>query len=244
MLCIPMDHGVSVGPIRGLDAIYDTIRQVERGGATAVLTHKGILRALPRPPRLGLIMHVSASTNIGPAPNRKVQVGSVEEALRLGADGVSVHINIGAKEEPEMLAKLGDVADSCDEWQMPCIAMMYPRGENIKDPNDPAVLAHAARIGAELGADIVKTPYSGDADSFRSVVRSCPVRVVIAGGPKTDTDRDILEMAEGAMRAGAIGVTFGRNVFQHPAPGKIVQALARVVLRGASAREALRIVGQ
>ena len=122
------------------------------------------------------------------APNKKVLMGSVEETIRLGADAVSVHINVGGKEEPEMLQQLGMVADKCGEWNMPLIAMMYPRGENIKNPHDPEIVAHAARIGAEAGADIVKTLYTGDVDSFKQVVKGCPVPIVIAGGPKADSD--------------------------------------------------------
>jgi fructose-bisphosphate aldolase/2-amino-3,7-dideoxy-D-threo-hept-6-ulosonate synthase len=124
-----------------------------------------------------------------------------------------------------MLQKLGMVSDKCDEWSVPLVAMMYPRGENIKNPHDPDIVAHAARVGAEAGADVVKAVYTGDADSFKRVVRSCPVPIVIAGGPKASTDREILEMCEGAITAGAKGVTFGRNIFQHKNPPAIVRSL-------------------
>lgn len=242
MLCIPMDHGVSIGPVRGLDTIRDTISKVVRGGATAILTHKGILKALSGPVAAGTIMHMSASTSLGPAPNRKMLVASVEEAIRLGADAVSIHINIGCSEEPEMLEILGVVADACDEWQMPLIAMMYARGENIKDPHDPDTLAHVARVGAELGADLVKCPYTGSPETFSRVVKGTPVPVVIAGGPKVESDREVLVMAEGALKAGAAGVTFGRNVFQHQNPEGIVRALAKLVLEGRSVDEALEVL--
>jgi len=119
MLCIPMDHGVSIGPAKGLDTIHETIRKVAEGGATAVLMHKGILKSLSKAPQTGVIIHLSASTDIGPAPNRKMHVSSVEEAMRLGADAVSVHINVGSEDEPEQLVKLGSVADKCDEWGIP-----------------------------------------------------------------------------------------------------------------------------
>ncbi len=183
---------------------------------------------------------MSASTSLGLSPNKKVQMGGVEDAIRLGADGISVHINIGAKEEPEMLQKLGIISDKCNEWNIPLIAMMYPRGENIKNPYDVDIVAHVARIGAEAGADIVKTVYTGDKDSFKKVVRTCPVPVVIAGGPKATTDEDILEMCDGAMQAGAIGVTFGRNIFQHKNPPNILNALSRIIFKGEKPREALR----
>lgn len=244
MLCIPMDHGVSIGPVRGLDTIYSTIELVAEGGASAILVHKGILKALHNPPNTGVIMHLSASTDIGPSPNRKVLIASVEEAIRLGADAVSVHINVGCRDEPEMLQNLGMVADECDRWGMPLVAMMYPRGENIKNPYDPDIVAHVARIGAEAGADIVKTVYTGSPDTFSRVVRGCPVPVVIAGGPKVNSDREVLLMAKGALDAGAMGVTFGRNVFQHSDPRGITKALSRLVFDGVDVDEALKVVSR
>ena len=170
--------------------------------------------------------------------------GTVEEALRLGADGVSLHINIGGKEEPEMLEQLGITAEQCHKWNMPLLAMMYPRGENIKNPHDPEIVAHVARIGAECGADIVKTVYTGDIDSFARVVKSVPVPVVIAGGPKAKTDRDILQMTEDAMKAGAKGVTYGRNIFAHKNPEKMVQALAAIIFKKETAEEAAKKIEQ
>ena len=239
MLCIPMDHGISNGPIPGLEYIHSVIYQCEKAGLTCVLVNKGIIKTLPRAIDIGLIVHLSGSTSIGPAPNRKVLMGSVEEALRLGADAVSVHINIGAKEEPEMLYNLGMISDKCDEWNIPLIAMMYPRGETIKNQYDPEIVAHTARIGAEAGADIVKSVYTGEVNSFRKVVKSCPVPIVIAGGPKAKTDKDIVEMCFGAMEAGAKGVTFGRNIFQHRNPPAIIHALSNIILGGKSPKEVL-----
>ena len=240
MVCIPMDHGISNGPIKGLEDVHSMIYQCAPAGLTCILVNKGIIRTLPRPIDIGLIAHLSGSTTLGPAPNRKMLMGNVEEALRLGADAVSLHINIGAKEEPEMLQKLGMVGDKCDEWSVPLVAMMYPRGENIKNPHDPEIVAHAARIGAEAGADIVKAVYTGDVDSFKKVVKSCPVPIVIAGGPKGNTDRDILEMCAGAMSAGAKGVTFGRNIFQHKNPPAMVRALNKIIIQGKTVKEALK----
>lgn len=242
MLCIPMDHGVTIGPVKGLDRIFKTIEDVSRGGATAILTHKGIIRCLKNTPKIGIIMHASASTSLGPSPNWKVKVSSVEEAIRLGADAISVHVNIGCKDEPEMLKMLGEIADECDNWNMPLIAMMYPRGENIKDPNDPTIASHVARIGAELGADIVKTPYIGSIDAFRKVIEGCPVPVVIAGGPKMDSDLDVLQMVKDAMDAGAIGAAIGRNVFQHDNPEAMVRALRAIIIDNWSVKEAMELL--
>ncbi|GBC69120.1 2-amino-4, 5-dihydroxy-6-oxo-7-(phosphonooxy)heptanoate synthase [archaeon HR01] len=240
MLCIPLDHGTSIGPVKGLENISTLITELEEAGVTAVLAHKGVFRALKRPVKVGTIMHMSASTQLSTKVNHKVRVASVEEAVRLGVDGVSVHINVGGADDGDMLQKLGEVADACDEWQIPLIAMMYPRGENIKNPNDPFTISHVARVGAELGADIVKVPLpSADVSEIEKVVKSCPVPVVAAGGPKMERDEDVLRLAEAAVKGGCLGITFGRNVFQHSSPKLMVRYLRAVVLEGRSVVEVL-----
>jgi len=244
MLCIPMDHGISNGPIKGLEDPHSVIYNCEHHGLTSVIINKGILKTLPRPTGVGIFVHFSSSTSLSPSPNRKMLTGSVEEALKLGADGVSLHINIGGKEEPEMLEQLGMISYECHKWHMPLLAMMYPRGENIKNPHDPDIVAHVARIGAECGADIIKTLYTGDIDSFSKVVKSTPVPVVIAGGPKAKTDIDVLKMTEDAMKAGAKGVTYGRNIFEHKSPQDMVQALAAIIFKNESAKEAAKRLGK
>ena len=240
MLCIPMDHGISNGPIEGLEDPHSIIYQCESHGLTSVIINKGILKTLPKPTKVGILVHFSGSTSLSMSPNRKMLTGNVEEAIRLGADGVSLHINIGGKEEPEMLHQLGSVAYECHKWSIPLLAMMYPRGEKIKDPHDPEIVAHVARIGAECGADIVKTVYTGDVDSFSKVVRSTPVPIVIAGGPKAKSDMDVLLMTEDAMKAGAKGVTYGRNIFAHKNPQKMVRALAAIIFKKETAKEAAK----
>jgi fructose-bisphosphate aldolase/2-amino-3,7-dideoxy-D-threo-hept-6-ulosonate synthase len=243
---IPMDHGITVGPIRGLIDLPTMVNMVAEGGANAVLQQKGMVRHGHRGygRDIGLIIHLSASTSLSADPNDKVQVCTVEEAIKIGADGVSVHINIGAKTEPAQLKILGEVSERCEFWGMPLLAMMYPRGETIQNPYDADVVAHVARVGAELGADIVKTNYTGDPDSFSKVVEGCPVPVVIAGGPKMDSDEDVLRMVEGAMEAGASGVAIGRNVFQHENPTLITRAICAIVHEDATLKEALEIMNQ
>jgi len=237
MLCIPMDHGISNGPIEGLSDPHSIIYQCESRGLTSVIINKGILKTLPKPTKVGILVHFSSSTTLSLSPNRKMLTGNVEEAIRLGADGISLHINIGGKEEPEMLEQLGTIAHQCHQWNMPLLAMMYPRGEKIKDPHDPEIVAHVSRIGAECGADIVKTVYTGDIDSFSKIVKSTPVPIVIAGGPKAKSDYDILQMTEDAMNAGAKGVTYGRNIFAHKNPQSMVQALAAIIFKKETAKE-------
>ncbi|KXA97771.1 fructose-bisphosphate aldolase [candidate division MSBL1 archaeon SCGC-AAA259I09] len=237
---VPMDHGISSGPIEGLRDMKGAVNKVAEGGANAVLLHKGLVGAGHRGygKDIGLIIHLSASTALGPDPNNKVTVTSVEEAISLSADAVSVHVNIGAENEEQQLRELGRIAETCESWGMPLIAMMYPRGEKIENEYDSEVVAHAARVGAELGADIIKTNFTETVSSFRKVTKGCPVPVVIAGGPKTETDREILEMASNSIRAGGAGVSIGRNVFQHKNPSKMVKALHNIVHQGATPEEA------
>jgi predicted phospho-2-dehydro-3-deoxyheptonate aldolase len=238
---IPMDHGVTVGPIDGLADMRTAISKVVAGGANAILMHKGIVSAGHRGTGkdVGLIIHLSGGTSMSPDPNAKELVCTVEEAIKLGADAVSVHINLGAETDREMLGQLGFISERCLQWQIPLVAMMYTRGPKIKDEFDVENVKHAARVGAELGADIIKVPYTGTIESFTEVVQGCPVPVVIAGGPKMDSDEDIFKMVEGALKAGAAGLSIGRNAFQHKKPEKIIAALCKMVHQNASVDEAV-----
>ncbi|MFX0140075.1 MAG: 2-amino-3,7-dideoxy-D-threo-hept-6-ulosonate synthase, partial [Candidatus Hodarchaeota archaeon] len=232
-IIIPMDHGMSVGPIKGIINLSEMINKVVEGGANAILHHIGMPiyghRKYGRD--VGLIIHLSASTSLGPFPNSKVQVTSIEDAIKFGADAVSVHINIGDEREEEMLATLGKVSSQAFIWGMPLLAMMYPRGHDIRNEHDVQVVKHVARIAAELGADIVKTNYTGSIETFKEVTRGCGAPVVIAGGPKIKEDEKsspiekLLKMTKDSIEAGGSGVAYGRNVFQAKNPTVLVKAL-------------------
>ena len=235
-IIVPMDHGVTIGPIPGLIDMSTTVDKVAGGGANAILMHKGLVETGHRSSGkdIGLIVHLSASTLLSPDSNAKTLFCSVEEAVRLGADAVSIHVNIGATTESEMLFNMGQISRACRDWGMPLLAMMYTRGPKIQNEYDVKVVKHAARVGAELGADIVKVNYTGSIDSFREVVAGCPVPVVIAGGEKMETDDEILDMVRGCIKAGGAGVSIGRNVFQHDDPEDIVKRISGIVHGGLS----------
>jgi fructose-bisphosphate aldolase/2-amino-3,7-dideoxy-D-threo-hept-6-ulosonate synthase len=242
-IIIPMDHGLTMGTIEGLENIAEMVDKVALGGANAVLMHSGMVGAGHRQygKDIGLIIHLSGATNLAPDPNRKVLVCSVERALKMGADAVSIHINIGADEEPEMLQDACKVVESSRQWGIPLLAMMYPRGKKINDENDPEVVNIAVRAGVELGADIVKTNYTGDIDSFRKIVRGVRhVPVIIAGGPKMDTIPELFQMVYDSIQAGGSGVAFGRNIFQSEDPTKIVNAISKIVHDNYSIEEILK----
>ncbi|MGZ7160324.1 MAG: 2-amino-3,7-dideoxy-D-threo-hept-6-ulosonate synthase [Methanobacterium sp.] len=241
---VPMDHGVSIGPVPGIENMSETIDEVASGGANAVIMHKGMVgtghRGYGRD--IGLIIHLSASTSLSPDPDHKVMVTTVEKAVRIGADAVSVHVNVGSEMEPDMLEILGITSEICDEWGMPLIAMMYPRGEKIDNEHNVDVVKLSARAGAELGADIIKTNYTGDPDSFSEVVNGCPVPVVIAGGPKVETNEELLEMVKNSVNVGGAGVAIGRNIFQALSPRKTTRAIAEIVHNNMEVKEALKII--
>lgn len=247
---VPMDHGMTLGPIAGLIDMPTTVNMVAEGGADAVLGHVGLPllghRGYGRD--VGLILHLSASTALAPDPNRKVLVSSVERAIKYGADAVSIHVNLGAADESDMLLDFGAVAMACEEWGMPLVAMVYTRGAKVASEYDVQVVKHAARVAAEVGADVVKVNYTGSPETFREVVEGCGghkpdgIKVVIAGGEKVETDREILQMVNGAIAAGAGGVSIGRNAFQHAHPDKIVAAIVSMVHAGKTMDEALALL--
>lgn len=241
---VPMDHGVTLGPIHGLVNMREMVNEIARGGANAVLGHMGLPLYGHREygKDLGLILHLSGSTVWSPDPNTKVLVNSVEMALKMGADAVSIHVNIGAEDETEMLKDLGMVSVAAMQWGMPLLAMMYTRGDKFKSEYDVEGIKHAARIAAELGADIVKVNYTGSVSSFRQVVEGCPIPVVIAGGERAGNEKAIFSMVRESLEAGGAGVSVGRNVFQHENPRLMMKAIYNMVHKKISVDEAMEIV--
>lgn len=241
---LPMDHGLTMGPIEGLVDMKKIIDEAVEGGANAVILHKGIVSSGHRSSGkdIGLIIHLSGSTSLSPEPNAKVEVCTVEEAIKLGADAVSVHVNLGDASDGAMLRHMGEVSKKCQQWSMPLVAMMYTRGEKIKDQFDVKYVKHAARVGAELGADIVKVNYTGSPETFREVVEGCPVPVVIAGGEKLETEMDLWKIIEGALSSGAAGVSIGRNIFQHKNPSLLIKTIGKMVHKNLPMKEAIRIM--
>ena len=240
---IPMDHGLSVGTITGLENMAKIVDEVAEGGANAVIEHAGMAAAGHRGGGrdVGLIIHLSGATSLAPDPNYKVTVCSVEDALRMGADGVSIHINIGANDEPQMFVAAQQVVSACRAWGMPILGMLYPRGKKIQNENSPDVVNIAARAGAELGMDIVKTNYTGDIESFRKIVKGTQVPIIIAGGPKMNTTEDVFRMIyDAVIEAGAMGVAMGRNVFQAKNPREMVRAICKIVHENYTVEEVLK----
>ena len=227
---IPMDHGMTLGQIDGLLRMNETIAAVSEGGANAIILHKGMVNAGHRRKGrdIGLIIHLSTGTSMNPDPNDKVLTCSVEEAISLGADAVSIHINLGAAQESKMIESAGMVVRDCSRWGMPLLAMVYPRGTGI-NPTDPRHVGHAVRVAEELGADMVKTNYTGDVASFTRIIEASSIPVFIAGGEKAGDLETLQTISDATHLAGCAGVCMGRNAFQRADTAVFVNKVCRVV---------------
>jgi predicted phospho-2-dehydro-3-deoxyheptonate aldolase len=235
-LIVPIDQGLTSGPLPGLGHPRSAVETILEGRPDAMIMHRGPARALwPARTPSALIVHLSGGSELRGRPELKTGVCRVEDAIRLGADAVSVHISLGTTHDAEALRHLAETASSCSDWGMPLLAMMYVYGEKAKDVQ---ATSHAARIAAELGADVVKLSYPGDPREFERLVDGCFVPVVVAGGPPGDNGWPLLQTIEEAIRLGAAGACVGRNVYQHRDPAAMVRALRAVVHSGRSARDA------
>jgi len=227
MLCIPLDHGVTMSDIGRLSDFKKTANSIIENGASAIIIHKGLVKFLPPLKNTGLIIHLSASTaEINSV--FKVIICEVEEALSLGADAVSVHINLGNDYEKYMIKDLSRISHDCAKFGMPLFVMMYVRDNSNDDKSTIASVKHSIRIAAELGADIVKIGSNWDVNALHDILSSALLPVVIAGGELLESG-EFYEVAAQAMSTGIAGVSFGRNVFLSDKIEDTVKELARMV---------------
>ncbi len=232
LLVVPLDHAIAAGPLAHRGPLDGLLALLADGGVDAVVLHKGALRRV-RPARfraMSLVLHLTASTNRAADPDAKYPVATVEEALRLGADAVSVHVNVGSATEDRQIAHLAATAEQCDRWGLPLLAMMYVRNPSIVDHRDPVLIGHALAVATELGADLVKTALPESPAAIARITATCPVPVLAAGGEPGDGAGDI-ERLGAALRAGAGGVAAGRVVFTAGDPGMVASRLADLVHR-------------
>jgi fructose-bisphosphate aldolase/2-amino-3,7-dideoxy-D-threo-hept-6-ulosonate synthase len=247
---VAVDHGIRFGALKGIENPCVPIKAAREGGADAVIVTPAIARMIYQ--KLGsmaLIARVDgAATIIGPDITDDDITSPVEEAISVGADGVVAFGYVGVEKEKLSLRKLSIIASKCFRYGIPLMAEMIPpelssrhyakkKGEwDVNVDN----LKLAVRVGAELGADIIKTYYTGDPDSFKEVVKSSPVPILVLGGPPTDSVEDFLSMIRDSVEAGAKGAVIGRNVWQHSDPVSMVRALSDIVHRCVSVEEAMR----
>jgi len=254
---IPFDHGTYSGPIAGIEDPRRLTERIAKTRADAILVSPGVLDAVADlVGDLGVILRLDGGvTRLGEAPVDYRTMTHVEHAVRLGADAGIVFTFAGTPFETESIQRLGLTAATAHEWGMPLISeVLAPSQLNhhfgstkfkastvAKNISDEAMTV--TRVCAEAGADIIKTRYTGNVEGFRSLIRACGVPVVVAGGPTVDGGEDeLLQLAVDSVEAGAAGVVFGRNVWQHPNMEKLVEAICAVVHDGepvAAARKLL-----
>jgi len=235
---LAIDHGYFLGPVSKLEEPAKTIKPLIPYTDALMLT-RGILRnCVDAAVDMPFILRVSGGNSIvGPALSDEGIHTSMEEALRLNASGVAFSVYIGTEHEHQTLMCLGALVNEGQRYGMPVLAVTAVGKELEK--RDARYLGLCCRIAAELGVQIVKTYYC---DGFEKVVKSCPVPVVIAGGPKLETEMDALQLAYKAMQAGAKGVDMGRNIWQSPRAVGMIKAIRAIVHEGASVKEAAKLL--
>ena len=240
---IPIDHGVSDFPVKGLENLSELIPKISH--ADAIVAQKGVVSHYSETDA-NFVAHLSVSTrHAGKQSSDKVLVGTVQEAIERGAKGVSVQVNMGSPTEADMIERLGIISSDTNYLDIPLLGMIYPRGKNlsIMDGDVTEGAAHAARLAFELGCQVVKTKWTGSIESFRKVTNSVPIPVLIAGGPAGSSTEDILQIVYDSMQAGGGGVCMGRQVFSHENPEAMVSALKMIVHNGSEVSEAMKKCG-
>lgn len=230
------DHGLEHGPVdlkgKSIDPAYILDLAIE-GGYNAIVLQKGVAEKYysDYKDRIPLILKLNGRTRLVKGEPISPQVCSVEEAIKLGAVGVGYTVYLGSEYESAMFKEFGRIEEEAHLNNLAMIGWMYPRGKAIKDGSSPEITAYAARVGLELGADIVKIKYCGSEECFREAVKAAGrTKVVLSGGVKV-SDEEFLEIVKNAMAAGAIGVAVGRNVWQNENPLEITQKIKEVVFR-------------
>ncbi|NDJ77288.1 MAG: fructose-bisphosphate aldolase [Chloroflexi bacterium] len=250
---IAFDHGVHLGPLPGVMTPGETLALLAEAGADAFLVGPGTARTFAHVfagrGAPALILRVDWTNrwrdadHLGSEEGRGRMIVSVEDAARLGADAVLAYMFIGYEDpdaEAQQVEAVARMAQDCERLGIGCI--IEPMARGVRADHDiyrADYIALGARMACELGADVLKTDYSGDSGSFRLVTEASYRPVLIAGGPKTKTLREALEMVHGALAAGANGMFIGRNVFQAPDPARMMGVLRRMIHHNLDVESAL-----
>jgi putative autoinducer-2 (AI-2) aldolase len=223
---LAVDHGYFLGPTEGLETPREVISPLLPFADSIMLT-RGILRTSVRPEScVPVVLRVSGGSSIiGEDLSKEAVIASIEDAIRLNASCLAVSVFIGSKYEHQTLTNLARLVDEGERYGIPILAVTAVGREMSRDSK---YLGLSCRIAAEFGAHIVKTYYCND---FDTVVRSCPVPLVIAGGKKL-IEKDALKLAHDAISSGASGVDMGRNIWQSKTPVSMIKAVRSIVHEG------------
>jgi len=234
---LAFDHGYFLGPTHRLEEPEKTITPLIPYADTIMLT-RGVLRTSVDPKAdTNVVLRVSGGTSIiGPHLENEGITTSFEEALRLNVAGVGISVFIGSEHERQTLLNLSELVNQGERYGMPVLGITAVGKELEK--RDARYLSLCCRICAELGAHIVKTYYC---DEFEKVTTSCPVPIVIAGGPKLETEMDVFNMTYSAIQQGAVGVDMGRNIWQNDNPVAVIRAIRAIVHENETAEQAYKL---
>ena len=240
-LLVAMDHAILNGPMPGLIDPGQTLQAIIRGGADAVLTTLGVAEKFHAElSQCGLVLRMDgAVTGFGDVGKIR-DIYCIEDAIRISADAVGAMGFPGHVNESVILSYLSRLICQAHAWNVPVLAEMLPGDPEMCEGDLGCQVEAVSRIGAEFGADFIKTMYTGDKKSFRRVVEGCYVPVLVLGGEKMDSDEMVLSMVMDAMEAGARGVAMGRNVWQHKRPEAFVRALRMIIHGGGDISDALK----
>jgi DhnA family fructose-bisphosphate aldolase class Ia len=240
---IVLDHAGGGGPMPGLINPSETIKKIIRGGADAILTSYGTAKHFQEEVNgRGLMLRLDGGATFYGDLAKIRDIYGVEDALAIGADGVACMGFPGHANEAAILGYFSKIVNDARLWGMPVMAEMLPGDPKMCNGDLGKQIEVVARIGAELGADFIKTKYTGDPHSFRKVVEGCYIPILILGGEKMPPS-DALAMVKSAMDAGARGIAMGRNVWEHENPEGMVRALVQIIHKGANVTEAMKELG-
>lgn len=241
---VAINHGLGMGPIQGIEHMDKILDRLIPEGPDSLTIHKGIAVRYQDhfAGKTALVLKASNVTrHFGPY---EIPVAEVEEAAALGADAIAVGLSLCDELEKDSIMNTAAVVREAERLGMPTVAHSYPNGGLIDSAERYSIknVGYATRVALELGIDIIKTFWTGDADSFSEIVKlGYPAKVVISGGPKCNTLKDCFDMTYQGMQAGAHGITYGRNIWQHEYPDAVLRGLAAIVHKGATVDEAMKI---
>jgi len=255
-IIVPLDDNLISGDEIGLHNLRNKIKHIENAKPNAVLGYYGSLE-LMKDTTIPTILNLTAST-VRSTHNNKIHITNIERALALGVDAVAAHINVSSKYESEMIKNIGFISEKCDRYGMPLMILAYPRTEgksehgeidenylSDKESNNDnyvKLVSHCVRIAVELGADIIKTHYTGKPEMFNRVIESANGKPVLIAGGQMVSSLELFTMVKNSIEAGASGICIGRNVFNATNTTKTICALKKIVYSNESINKAMGLL--
>jgi class I fructose-bisphosphate aldolase len=234
-LYLAYDQGLEHGPTEFNDKNVDPqyiIELAKKGGFTGIILQKGIAEKYLKEIKksgIPLILKLNGKTSLYKGEPMSEQLCTVKEALKLGASAVGYTIYIGSEHESEMLKEFENIEKEAHKKNLPVIAWIYPRGKSIKNKSEKELMAYAARVGLEIGADVIKIKYNGNLNDLKWAVKSAgKTKIVISGGKKV-SEGDFLKNVKDSIKSGALGAAVGRNIWQHKEPLALSKKVSAII---------------